>query len=140
MQAQTQRIGELLGEIRGKTVSTSIKEITPFGVRVELNNVAQFVGAKYSAAHMETVNLFRKIDGTLEWELKAIETTPAGDSVVISGRGTGKSTGPTTLKAEGEFVYMTQSPKLSWLNETKGRLEVIANMATGEFENKVYSR
>ena len=109
-------------------------------MRLELSNVAEFVGGGYTAAHLETVNLFQNIDGTLEWELKALETTPEGDNVIISGKGTGKTTGPTTLRAEGDFVYMTRSPKLSWLNETKGRLEVIANMATGEFENKVYVR
>ena len=140
MQTQTQKIGELLGEIRGKIVSRSIKDITPLGVRLELNNEAQFVGGKYSASHLETVNLFQNINGTLEWELKALQTAAEGDNVVIGGKGTGKVTGPTTLRAEGEFVYMTLSPKLSWLNETKGRLEVIANLATGEFENKVYSR
>ena len=44
------------------------------------------------------------------------------------------------VRAEGEDVYMTKSPKLSWLNGTKSRLEVNANMKTGDFEIKVYSQ
>jgi hypothetical protein len=140
MQTKTQTTGELMGEIRGKIVSRSIKDITPLGVRLELINEAQFVGGKYSATHLETVNMFQKVDGTIEWESKGIETTAEGDFVAFNGRGTGKVTGPTSVWAEGEFDYMTKSPKLSWLNGSKSRNEVTANMARGEFEIKVYSR
>jgi hypothetical protein len=140
MQTQTQRTEELLGQIRGKTVSRSIKDITPLGIRLELNNEGQFAGGKYNAAHLETVNLFQKIDGTLEWESKGLEMTPEGDGIVISGRGTGKLTGPTTVWAEGETVYMTQSPRLASLNMTKGSVRVTADNKTGEFEIKVYRR
>jgi hypothetical protein len=141
MQTQTQKqTGELLGEIRGHIVSRSIKDITPLGVRFELINEAQFVGGKYTAAHLETVIMFQKIDGTLEWESKAVETTVEGDFVAINGRGNGKLSGPTSVRAEGDFVYMTRSPKLSWLNGTKSRLDVNADMKTGEFEIKVYSQ
>jgi hypothetical protein len=133
-------MNELFGEIRGKTVSRSIKEITPLGVRLELNNEGHFAGAKYNAAHMETVHLFQNLDGTLEWTVKAIENTPEGDVVVINGKGTGRITGPTSLTAEGQVVYMTQSPRLSSVNGTKGRVEVTSNTATGEFTIKVYSR
>jgi hypothetical protein len=141
MQAQTQQItGELLGEIRGKTVSRSIKDITPLGIRLELNNEGKFAGGKYLANHIETVNVFQNLNGSLQWETKALEMTTEGDTVVISARGTGKATGPSTIWAEGEAVYLTQSPRLAWLNTTKARLEVTANNETGEFEIKVYSR
>jgi hypothetical protein len=140
MQTQSLRKEELLGEIRGKIVSRSIKDITPLGVRLELINEAQFVGGKYNATHLETVNMFQKVDGTLEWESKAVETTLEGDFVAINGKGNGKVTGPTSVWAEGEFDYMTRSPKLSWLNGAKSRIEVTANMAVGEFDIKVYSQ
>jgi hypothetical protein len=51
MQTQT-RTAEVLGEIRGKTVSRTIKDITPLGVRLELNNEGKFVGGKYVANHI----------------------------------------------------------------------------------------
>ena len=140
MQTQTQQTGQLLGEIRGKIVSRSIKDITPLGVRLELINEAQFVGAKYTAAHLETVNMFQSIDGTLQWESKGLESTVDGDMAVFNGRGTGKVVAPAGVKAEGEWVYMSKSPKLSWLNGTKSRIEVTANMTLGEFDIKVYSQ
>jgi hypothetical protein len=141
MQTQTQqKTGELLGEIRGKTVSRSIRDVTPLGVRIELNNEGKFAGGKYIANHIETVKVFQNLNGSLQWETKALEMTAEGDTVVISARGTGKATGPSTIWAEGEAVYMTQSPRLAWLNTTKARLEISANNETGEFEIKVYSR
>jgi hypothetical protein len=140
MQTQTTKTGEIMGEIRGHIVSRSIKDITPLGVRFELINEAQFVGGKYNATHLETVNMFQKIDGTIEWESKGVESTLDGDFVAFNGKGTGKVNGPTGVWAEGEFAYMTRSPKLSYLNGTKSRLEVNANMKTGDFELKVYSQ
>ena len=140
MQTQTQTTGELLGEIRSKTVSRTIKDITPLGVRIELNNEGKFVGGKYVATHIETVSVFQSLDGSLQWEAKALDMTTEGETVVISGRGTGKTTGPATISAVGETVYMTQSPRLVSMNTTKGRVEVTSNNQTGEFEIKVYSR
>lgn len=140
MQAQIQKTGELLGEIRGKTVSRSIKDITPLGVRLELNNEGKFVGARYTATHLETVNVFLNTDGTMQWEAKVLESTTEGENIVISARGTGKATGPASIWAEGEAVFMTQAPRLGWLNASKGRVEISANNQSGEFEMKVYTR
>ena len=137
MQAQKQK-GELIGEIHGKTVTTTIKELTPMGVRMEINDQGQ-VSGKYNAAHMETVSIFQKRDGTSEWEQKGIQVTKEGDFIVVSGRGTGKNTGPTTASWEGEVVFMTQSPKLAWLNTTKGWVEGSGDNVKGEFQGKVYA-
>ncbi len=140
MQAQTQiGKGELLLEISGKTVSTTIKELTPLGVRMEINDTAQATG-KYNAAHMETVTVFQKTDGTSDWETKGIETTRDGDFIVVAGRGTGRSTGPTTSTWTGEVHFMTQSPKLAWLNTTKGWVEGTGDMAAGTFHGKIYAK
>jgi hypothetical protein len=140
MQTQTQKTGELLGEIRAKTVSRTITEIAPLGVRLELNNEGTFVGGMYTASHLETVSVFQNLDGTMQWESKGLDMTTEGETVVISGRGTGKSTGPATIRAEGETVYMTQSQRLGSLNTTKARVEINANNQTGEVDIKVYTR
>jgi hypothetical protein len=140
MQTQTQKTGELLGEIRGKTVSRTIKDITPLGLRLELNNEGKFVGGKYTANHIETVSVFQSLDGTMQWESKGLDMTTEGETVVISGRGTGKATGPVEIRAVGEVVYMTQSQRLGSLNTTKSRVEITANNQTGEVDIKVYTR
>ena len=132
--------GELLGELRGKMLSTTIKDITPLGIRLEINDQAQFTGTKYNANHMETVTVFQKTDGSSEWETKGIGMTKEGDMVVVSGRGKGKNTTPTSSTLDGDVVFMTQSPRLSWLNTTKGWVEGSGNQVTGEFSAKVYAK
>ena len=86
-----------MAQVQEKVLSRTIKEITPFGVRLELNLEGRVSGELYTAQHMETVTLFQKTDGTFESEARAIESTKEGDVLVISYRGTGKQTGLTTL-------------------------------------------
>ena len=64
---------------------------------------------------METTDVKMKMDGTNEWESRSIEMTKEGDVVMIAGKGTGKAN-----NFSGEVTYMTNSPRLSWLNNTKG--------------------
>jgi hypothetical protein len=137
MQATEQKKGELIIELRGKTVTTTIRDITQTGIKIENNDQAQVTG-KYNANHMETTTISVKMDGTSDWQSKAIESTPEGDMIVITGGGKGKQTGPTTVAFDGEFHFMTQSPKLSWLNNTTGLVEGTADQAKGEFHAKIY--
>ena len=51
--------------------------------------------------------MFQKVDGTIEWESKGVESTVEGDYAAFYGKGTGKLSGPTGVWAEGEFTYMT---------------------------------
>jgi hypothetical protein len=46
--------------------------------------------------------------------------------------------GPTTSIGEGEVLFMTQSPKLSWLNNKKFRGEITGDMATSENRAKFF--
>ena len=140
MQAQTEKVEELLGEYRGKIVTTTIKEISPSGVRIEINEEGQIKGKRYNVHHTETASILFKPDGTSEWETKAIERTKDGDVVVAFGGGTGRTTTPNMAAWEGKIQYMTQSPRLSWLNNATARLEGTTNIATGEIVGKAYSK
>ncbi len=131
--------GELLLEIQGKTVSRTIKEITPHGVKLEMNNEGQCTG-KLNANELNTINVFMKPDGTNEWENKGILNTRDGDMVVVSSRGTGHMSSPNTGAWQGEAIFMTQSPKLAWLNTTKGWIEGSGDMATGTYKGKIYAK
>ena len=140
--AQTQFLnkkGELIGELRGKTVTTTVKAISPFGVNLSSNGTGQFTG-KYAAAQTETIAVYLNRDGSIQYEVKAIQNTMDGDMVVLTSRGHGKSAGPTSVALEGEVVFMTQSTKLAWLNTTKGWAEGSFNNATGEYSAKFYAQ
>jgi hypothetical protein len=129
--------GELIGEIRAKVVSTTIKELTPLGAKLQYNGEGGLTGAKINSRHLETADIFQKTDGTFEWETKAIESTMEGDMVVASVRGSGKFTGPTTLSGEGAGLFMTQSPRLAWLNGQNVKVEVTGNLASGDYQVKI---
>jgi len=142
VQAQTQFLnkkGELIGELRGKTVTTTVNAISPFGVSLSSNGTGQFTG-KYAAAQTETMVVSLNRDGTVQYEVKAVQNTIEGDFVAMTSVGHGKSTGPTTVALEGEVVFMTQSTRLAWLNTTKGWAEGIVNNATGEYSAKFYAQ
>lgn len=139
MQAQKQiEKGTLLGEVREKYTTLTIKEIGPFGIRLEGNAVAEFAGV-YTATGYTTGTMFLKNDGTIDWDVKLIESTNEGDTIVGNGHGTSRMTGPKTSAGEGEVIFMTQSPKLSWLNNKKCRVETTADMATGEDRGKFFA-
>ncbi len=138
MQSQQQSKGEVIAELRGKTDSFSIKDITSSGVKLENNDVGQITG-KYQANFMETVSIHMKSDGTSEWEGKGIQMA-GKDMVVVTGHGKGHRGADGNVMFEGEQKYMTQSPSLSWLNNTKGWIEGSANQADQTFTAKVYAK
>ncbi len=119
-------------------MTTTIRETSLMGVKLEINGQSQFSG-KYNAAQIQTVSVFLKTDGTSDWESKGLQTTNEGDVIVVNGRGTGKATSPTETSFDGELVFMSLSPKLSWLNTTKGWVEGASNNATGEFNSRVFA-
>jgi hypothetical protein len=138
MQSQQQAKGEVIAELRGKTDSFSIKDISSNGVKMENNDMGQITG-KYQANFMETISINMKSDGTSEWEGKSIQMA-GKDMVVATSHGKGKTTTDGKISFEGDVKYMTQSPSLSWLNNTKGWIEGSANQADQTFTAKVYAK
>jgi hypothetical protein len=138
MQSQNTK-KELLGEARAKIVSQTIKELTPFGVKIETNGEGSLTGPHLNAKLIETINIFQKTDGTFEWEDKAIIATIEGETIITAGRGTGKATGPATFLGEGEGLLMTQSPRLASMNGKRVRTEVSGDRVTGEYHVKLWA-
>jgi hypothetical protein len=140
MQTQTTATkGELLYEFKSKNVTTTIKDIGQNGIQLEMNDQGE-VSGKLHGRHMETVSVNQKTDGSSDFSVKSILNTKDGDMVVVLGGGKGKSTSPQTATWQGELHFMTQSPKLAWLNNSTGLIEGQGNMATGESSGKVYAK
>jgi len=116
---------DMIGEIKERTNSVIIKDFVADGVWIQYNSAGEFKGPKYHATHMETAEVKMKMDGTNEWELKAVEMTSEGDAVMITGKGTGRQERgkPTEGTFSGEVTFMTNSPRLSSINNTKGWIE-----------------
>jgi len=124
----------MLAEIKEKTTTVIIKEFSPDGAMIQYNSSGEAKGEHYHASHMETTDVKMKMDGTNEWESRSMEMTKEGDVVMISGRGTGRAN-----NFSGEFTYMTNSPRLSWLNNTKGHVEGTTDMKNNEATIKVWA-
>ena len=119
-------------------MSTTIRDILPDGIKLEINWQGQTTG-KYTAGHTETATITQKMDATADWETKAMEMTPEGDVITITGKGHGSDKYPSSTW-EGELKYMTMSPRLSWLNNKKIWIEGLNNIATGEVQSKAYEK
>ena len=140
MQAQTERMkGELLWELHAKATTTTIKDISPNGVKADVNYQGE-VSGKLSGRGVNTVSVLWKPDGTSEFEIKGLITTKDGDAVVTWGSGKGRATGPSAASVEMELKYQTQSPRLNWLNNTTAWAEGTVNRATGEAQAKFYAK
>ncbi len=126
-------------EIQGKTVTRAVKEITPHGVKLQMGDETQCTG-KVNAEWLDTFDVFMKVDGTHDLESKGTQTTREGDFIAVSGRGTSRMTSPSTGTWQGELVFMTQSPKLSWLNNTKGWVEGSFDMAQRTYHERVSAK
>ena len=124
---------ELMLEIQDKAIVTIIKEFTNEGAKIQFNSVGQVKG-RYNAMHTETVDILQKMDGTNEWESRAIDTTSEGDIIMISGKGMGRME-----TFQGEYMFMTNSKNLSWLNSSKAYAEGTSDMRNGGASIKVYA-
>jgi hypothetical protein len=130
--------GEVIVELSEKETTTTIKDVTSAGVRLEVNLKGEVKG-KFNAAHLETLTVLLKSDGTREWEAKAIEVTRDGDAVIVMMKGTARQERPTVVMFEGEVSFQTASERLAWLNTTRSWIEGTNDMSTGEATGKIYA-
>ncbi len=140
MLAQTEKVkGELKGEFQARPTTTTIKEVSPYDVKVDTNYVGEIKG-EVNGQYMQTVSFLLKPDGDSDWESKSITNTTEGDMVIVVGHGKTRVTNVNTASAEGELRYMTTSPRLSRLNNVTRRIEVEIDRATGEYRGKAYEK
>ena len=128
----------MIGEIKEKTSAITIKEFSKEGAMIQYDSVGEFKG-KYHANHIETADVKLNMDGTNEWEVKAMETTKEGDVVMVTGKGTGRQEKAMEGSFKGEVTYMTNSSRLSWLNNTKAWIEGITDQKNNEATIKIYA-
>jgi hypothetical protein len=130
---------DLFVEIKEKSTANIIQEFSQDGARYQLNSAGEIKG-KFSATYNETADVVQRMDGSNSWNVRGMAMTKEGDVVMVSGSGTGRITpGSTHGTVQGECTFMTMSPNLSWLNNTKGQVEGTTNLRNGDTDIKVYS-
>jgi len=84
-------------------------------------------------------DVLMKLDTTTEFSVKSIIFSN-GEPVIVMGKGTGGVFDSNlNKKIEEDLVFQTPSPRLAYLNTTKGRSEGVFNLGTGVFSFKVYT-
>jgi hypothetical protein len=128
---------EVLGELKNKFTCMTLKEFSEDGVIMQNNAVGE-VNGRYNADHIETDDIKMKLDGTMEWESRGLDTTKEGDIILSQAKGIGKTEQVTQTTFKGEVSFITNSPKLSWLNKTKGYIEGVLDQKSGEATAQLY--
>jgi hypothetical protein len=129
--------GELIYAQEARITTTTIKEITTFGVRLE-QNIQGAVRGRINGLVFMTSNQLWKPDGSREGEGRGVITTNDGEKILIRWKGAG--TGSARAQSgKGGLAFQTSSKRLAWLNSTRGVTKGKADWATGEWKGKVYS-
>jgi hypothetical protein len=130
---------ELLLELKGKNTTRTIKDFSPEGVRLENNLEGESKGV-YNASFYGTINLLSKPDRTIDYEVRQIDTTSDGETVLLYYKGKSIIDSPTHNHFAGETTFQTQSKKLGWLNGIKARVEGEYDPVKGENTFRVYGK
>ncbi len=130
---------ELLLELKAKNTTRTVKDFSPEGIRLEDNLEGESKGV-YNASFYGTINLLAKPDGTIDYEVRQIDTTSDGDTVLLYFKGKSIIENPTHNKFVGENTFQTSSKNLAWLNGIKARHEGEYNPVAGENNFRVYGK
>ncbi len=128
---------EPIVEIKEKIDAIIIKDFNQNGASMQYNSSGEVKG-RYHAIHAETVDANIKPDGTMDWQIKAAETTKEGDNVMLTGSGTGMQEPDMKGTIKGQVVCMTNSARLSWINNLKLDIDGKVDQKSKEIEMKIY--
>lgn len=129
---------EPIAEIKEKIDATIVKEFNPNGAMLQYNSSGDVKG-RYHGIHMETSDVTFKMDGTMDWQVRAIEATKEGDNIMITGNGTGMMEADGhkgTLK--GQILYMSNSSRISWINNLRADVDGEFDLKEKEISLKIY--
>jgi len=129
---------EPIVEIKEKIDAITIKEFNQNGAMLQYNSSGEVKG-RYHGIHMETTDVTFKMDGTMDWQVRAIESTKDGDNIMITGNGTGMMEADSykgTLK--GEILYMSNSSRLTWINNLRADVDGEFDLKDKDISMKIY--
>ncbi|XHH08567.1 MAG: hypothetical protein ACFCUE_13510 [Candidatus Bathyarchaeia archaeon] len=129
---------EPIAEIKEKVDAMVIKEFNQNGAVVQYNSSGEVKG-RYHGIHMETTDVTFKMDGTLDWQARAVEATKEGDNIMITGSGTGMMQAESYKgNIRGQVVYMSNSSRLNWINNLRADVDGEFDMKDKELSMKIY--
>ncbi len=130
---------ELLLVLKAKNTTRTVKDFSPEGISLEDNFEGESTGV-YNASHYGTITVLIRPDGTNEYEVRQIDTTGDGDTILLYFKGISTRETPAHNKFVGENTFQTAAKSLAWLNGIQARHEGEYNPVTGIETLRVYGR
>jgi hypothetical protein len=130
---------ELLLELKAKNTTRTVNNFSPEGISLEDNFEGESTGV-YKATHYGTITVLIRPDGTNEYEVRQIDTTTDGDTILLYFKGKSVRETPTHNMFVGANTFQTASKSLAWLNGLEARHEGEYNPVTGIETLRVYAR
>ena len=125
---------ELLFEGKENASSVNVKDFSPEGAMLEIT-----LSGKISGFILSTHKILMKPGRVSDVDIKSIIFSN-GEPIFAWGKATGKIVDPTPIgKIDGTLTFQTPSQKLAYVNTTKGQSEATFNLATGEYNFKIYA-
>ena len=128
---------ELLLELKARNTTRTVKDFSAAGISLEDNFEGESRGV-YNASHYGTITVLIRPDGTNEYEVRQIDTTSDGETILLYFKGRSIRETPTHNKFVGESTFQTTSKQLGWLNGITARHEGEYNPVTGVEALRVY--
>jgi hypothetical protein len=129
---------EPIAEIKEKVDALIIKDFNQNGAMLQYNSSGDVKG-RIHGIHMETTDVNLKMDGTMDWTVRAIETTKDGENIMITGNGTGMmESGSYKGTLKGEIVYMSNASTLNWINNIRADVDGEFDLKDKDISMKIY--
>ena len=125
----------MIAEVTGDIINRNIVDVSPDRIRLQ-NSGKALVQGRLAGAHVGTMTVLWKTDGTNVWETRIFESTKDGP-VYIIGYGTGRQAGPGIASYTGEFTFLHTSPGIA-LKGLKAKVEGTESATTGKYSWKIY--
>ena len=100
---------------KAKNTTRTVKDFSPEGIRLEDNLEGESKGV-YNASFYGTINLLAKPDGTIDYEVRQIDTTSDGDTVLLYFKGKSIIESPTHNKFVGDLPDLIKEARMAQRN------------------------
>jgi len=130
--------GELLYEMKLKLLPPIFIGNVPGGMRIDIPFNGEVNGPTIKGKMEGTDYVLLRSDGAGLLHIHAVLTTDGGDLISI------QASGLSTVAPDGRNVikevvtYQTGSEKFAWLNSTQGFADGFSDLATSEFNARVF--
>ena len=130
-------LGDMVGEVRGQTISTRVLQDEGRGPRMEVTDQAAGVLCGVSVNQTVTYIGTMRPNGTISGEGSGVTMTASGGAATFRGVGVGRFIRPGVVEWRGSLFYESASDELASLNGIAVLFEYEVD-ESGKSEGRLY--